>query len=90
MNVQDSNASFLSQVDNVVATAANYAQILGTAAGPIAQTAAVNIVKQIAADQTAGQLAAGASAEAAAAAGNAAGEAASAGWRQRQRERRPP
>lgn len=79
VNVQDSNASFLSQVDNVVATAANYAQILGTAAGPIAQTAAVNIVKQIAADQTAGQLAAGASAEAAAAAGNAAGEAASAG-----------
>jgi hypothetical protein len=76
-NTQEPNADLLSQADSVVGVAANYAQILGTAAGPIAQAAAVPIVGQIAAAQAAGTISAGAAAEATALAGAAtAGEAA--------------
>ena len=52
----NSNSNLLGQVDFVVATAANYAQLLSTA-GPITQAAAAAIVGSVAAEQTAGAAA---------------------------------
>jgi hypothetical protein len=75
-----SSATLLSQVDTVVGLAANYAQLLGTAAGPIAQAAVANTLAGIAAEQATLTTLAGSDAEAAAlAAGYGADAAASAG-----------
>ena len=71
-NALNSNATLLSQVDTIVGTAANYAQLLGTAVGPIAQAAAAAKVGLIAQQLEDGLNYAGASAEATALAGAAA------------------
>jgi hypothetical protein len=65
-SVFDTSADLLSGV-------ANWAQILGTALGPVGQAATASIVANIAAQQAAQTLAAGATVEAAAAAGSQAG-----------------
>jgi hypothetical protein len=75
---QDASTNFLSQVGVVVANAAGYAQILSTAAGPIAQAAVASQLGNIAAQQTAGPIAAGAAAQAAALAEGATAESAAA------------
>jgi hypothetical protein len=73
------NSSVFGTSADLLSGVANWAQILGTALGPVGQAAAVAVVANIAAKQAAGAVAAGASAEAAAAAGKEAGEAAAAG-----------
>jgi hypothetical protein len=72
LSSQTFNLDFLSQATSFLSTAANYAQILGTAAGPIANAAAASLIGSIAAEQAAGTLTAGAAAEATALAGAAA------------------
>jgi hypothetical protein len=49
----NSNGNLLSQADSVIGTAANYAQILSTAAGPIAQAAVAPTISSIAAQAAA-------------------------------------
>jgi hypothetical protein len=50
-SAQNFSASILSQANDVISNAASYAQILGTAEGPIAQAAAVSEVANIAATE---------------------------------------
>jgi hypothetical protein len=60
----DTNNSLVSQSDSITSHVADYAQILGTAAGPLAQVAVANTLGQIAAANTGGAAAEAAAAEA--------------------------
>jgi hypothetical protein len=64
-----SQPGFLAQISGVVSSAADYAQLLGTAAGPLEQSAAETAIGLIAAAQAAGEIGPGLAAEATAAAG---------------------
>jgi hypothetical protein len=64
-----SQPGFLAQVSGVVSSAADYAQLLGTAAGPLEQSAAEATINAIATAQAAGDISPGLAAELTASAG---------------------